>query len=433
MSIMYHNKNDDNEVATSSKEEGDELNEGLKKGPWTTEEDTLLREHVLRHGEGNWNSVKRISGLARCGKSCRLRWNNHLRPDLKKGSFSEEEEDTIIKLHAKLGNKWALMAARLPGRTDNEIKNFWNARMKKRQRAGLPLYPRNLQKESNKSQQIEQHSIKPHSPPPSLSFSSFHSSLYLPDINELTHSCTPSPQQNETNSSFLSNSYPQFTFSNNMSVFSGHTNFPLFSHFSPYGYSLTNPYQNQSLTSSVFCKGVNSNVAWVESPNESLTLNQSSPTGSTTTPNSSSHASDVYGLIGANSNSKVNSDYHEVAVVSPRGAYSAVLDSPAMDLQSLSCSDMLKNEHSTKNTSSKRKCIDDSEFVQQSTGKKLNVEGTFEGINCMDDGLFGLLNLLSSETSMPGWFHDEERPSLELKDASSNSINKELDRNPGPF
>ncbi|PNT74485.1 hypothetical protein BRADI_1g15581v3 [Brachypodium distachyon] len=117
----------------------------LKKGPWTAAEDTMLMNHVLQHGEGNWNAVQRMSGLLRCGKSCRLRWTNHLRPNLKKGSFSPQEELLIAQLHAQLGNKWARMASHLPGRTDNEIKNYWNTRCKRRQRAGLPVYPPEVQ------------------------------------------------------------------------------------------------------------------------------------------------------------------------------------------------------------------------------------------------------------------------------------------------
>ncbi|KAK7269698.1 hypothetical protein RIF29_22432 [Crotalaria pallida] len=113
----------------------------LKKGPWTSAEDAILTEYVKKHGEGNWNAVQRHSGLARCGKSCRLRWANHLRPDLRKGAFTPEEEQRIIELHARMGNKWARMAAELPGRTDNEIKNYWNTRIKRMQRAGLPIYP----------------------------------------------------------------------------------------------------------------------------------------------------------------------------------------------------------------------------------------------------------------------------------------------------
>lgn len=85
----------------------------LKKGPWTAVEDAILTEYVRKHGEGNWNSVQRNSGLARCGKSCRLRWANHLRPNLKKGAFSPEEERLILQLHSKYGNKWARMAAQV--------------------------------------------------------------------------------------------------------------------------------------------------------------------------------------------------------------------------------------------------------------------------------------------------------------------------------
>lgn len=82
----------------------------LKKGPWTSAEDAILMEYVSQNGEGNWNAVQKLSGLSRCGKSCRLRWTNHLRPDLKKGAFTPEEERLIIELHAKMGNKWARMA-----------------------------------------------------------------------------------------------------------------------------------------------------------------------------------------------------------------------------------------------------------------------------------------------------------------------------------
>ncbi|KAK4414268.1 Transcription factor [Sesamum alatum] len=125
---------------------GDSSNRGivLKKGPWTTAEDAILIDYVKKHGEGNWNAVQKHTGLSRCGKSCRLRWANHLRPNLKKGAFTSEEERLIIELHAKMGNKWAKMAVHLPGRTDNEIKNYWNTRIKRRQRAGLPLYPPEL-------------------------------------------------------------------------------------------------------------------------------------------------------------------------------------------------------------------------------------------------------------------------------------------------
>ncbi|CAN6169480.1 unnamed protein product [Urochloa humidicola] len=116
----------------------------LKKGPWTPDEDKRLKDYVEAHGEGNWNQVQRNARLNRCGKSCRLRWANHLRPDLKKGPFDAKEVDQIIRFHIMWGNKWAKMASLLPGRTDNEIKNFWNTRLKRHQRAGLPIYPEHL-------------------------------------------------------------------------------------------------------------------------------------------------------------------------------------------------------------------------------------------------------------------------------------------------
>ncbi|KAL0328201.1 UNVERIFIED_CONTAM: Transcription factor [Sesamum calycinum] len=105
---------------------------GLKKGPWTPEEDMKLTQYIEMHGPGNWRTLPKNAGLQRCGKSCRLRWTNYLRPDIKRGRFSFEEEETIIQLHSVLGNKWSAIAARLPGRTDNEIKNYWNTHIRKR-------------------------------------------------------------------------------------------------------------------------------------------------------------------------------------------------------------------------------------------------------------------------------------------------------------
>lgn len=104
----------------------------LKKGLWSPEEDEKLMRYITKHGLGRWSSVAKCAGLERCGKSCRLRWINYLRPDLKRGTFSSHEESLIIDLHASLGNRWSQIATHLPGRTDNEIKNFWNSWIKKK-------------------------------------------------------------------------------------------------------------------------------------------------------------------------------------------------------------------------------------------------------------------------------------------------------------
>ncbi|CAM8897043.1 unnamed protein product [Rhodiola kirilowii] len=105
---------------------------GLKKGRWTAEEDRILINYISQNGEGSWRSMPKNAGLLRCGKSCRLRWINYLRSDLKRGNFTSQEQDIIIHLHASLGNKWSLIANQLPGRTDNEIKNYWNSTLSRR-------------------------------------------------------------------------------------------------------------------------------------------------------------------------------------------------------------------------------------------------------------------------------------------------------------
>ncbi|CAL1376461.1 unnamed protein product [Linum trigynum] len=107
--------------------------EGLNRGAWTAMEDTKLADYIAAHGEGKWRDLPLKAGLKRCGKSCRLRWLNYLRPGIKRGNITDDEAELIIRLHKLLGNRWSLIAGRLPGRTDNEIKNFWNTNLRKKQ------------------------------------------------------------------------------------------------------------------------------------------------------------------------------------------------------------------------------------------------------------------------------------------------------------
>ncbi|XP_073298293.1 uncharacterized protein [Primulina huaijiensis] len=105
----------------------------VKKGPWSSEEDVKLKAYIEKHGTGgNWIALPQKIGLKRCGKSCRLRWLNYLRPNIKHGDFTEEEDNIICRLYISIGSRYIIIAAQLPGRTDNDIKNYWNTRLKKK-------------------------------------------------------------------------------------------------------------------------------------------------------------------------------------------------------------------------------------------------------------------------------------------------------------
>ncbi|CAI9276062.1 unnamed protein product [Lactuca saligna] len=119
-----------NMTSSCNEEEFDQL----KRGPWTLEEDNLLIRYITCHGEGRWNSLAKSAGLKRTGKSCRLRWLNYLKPDTKRGNLTPQEQLLILELHSKWGNRWSKIAQHLPGRTDNEIKNYWRTRVQKQAR-----------------------------------------------------------------------------------------------------------------------------------------------------------------------------------------------------------------------------------------------------------------------------------------------------------
>ncbi|WCJ40984.1 myb domain protein 36 [Euphorbia peplus] len=132
----------------------------VKKGPWSPEEDSKLKDYIEKHGTGgNWIALPQKAGLKRCGKSCRLRWLNYLRPNIKHGEFSDEEDRIICTLFASIGSRWSIIAAQLPGRTDNDIKNYWNTKLKKKLMALAP------QSQSQRKPSIQFPS--PHPPLPS--------------------------------------------------------------------------------------------------------------------------------------------------------------------------------------------------------------------------------------------------------------------------
>ncbi|XP_057792567.1 transcription factor MYB8-like [Salvia miltiorrhiza] len=132
---------------------------GMKKGAWSEDEDEKLRAYIHRYGHWNWRLLPKYAGLKRCGKSCRLRWVNYLKPGVKRGDFSKEEKEIVVKLHAELGNKWSTIAEQLPGRTDNEIKNFWHTRIERRRKKSPAAKPTISKANSLSTPQNQQQSL----------------------------------------------------------------------------------------------------------------------------------------------------------------------------------------------------------------------------------------------------------------------------------
>ncbi|KAE9621805.1 hypothetical protein Lal_00032693 [Lupinus albus] len=149
----------------------------VKKGPWSLEEDAKLRDYIEIHGTGgNWIALPQKVGLKRCGKSCRLRWLNYLRPNIKHGEFSEAEERVICSIFANIGSRWSIIASQLPGRTDNDIKNYWNTKLKKKMMIMNPS-PQRKQPQKVTLQPTLKNSTSSNSP---LSFKVINNSYYQP-------------------------------------------------------------------------------------------------------------------------------------------------------------------------------------------------------------------------------------------------------------
>ncbi|KAL6974501.1 hypothetical protein U1Q18_028685 [Sarracenia purpurea var. burkii] len=161
----------------------------VKRGPWSPEEDNTLKDYIERFGTGgNWIALPHKAGLKRCGKSCRLRWLNYLRPNIKHGGFTEEEDDIILSLYNNIGSRWAVIASHLPGRTDNDVKNHWNTKLKKKL-----LIPENPSLRIRTSKENSSSTAIPSSP------SSSSSSPFLPKVDNYYYN---HHQQHGINSGF---------------------------------------------------------------------------------------------------------------------------------------------------------------------------------------------------------------------------------------
>ncbi|KAG9441889.1 hypothetical protein H6P81_017743 [Aristolochia fimbriata] len=161
----------------------------VKKGPWSPEEDLKLKDYIEKHGTGGTGLLSHTK--LRCGKSCRLRWLNYLRPNLKHGEFSDDEDRIICSLFASIGSRWSIIAAQLPGRTDNDIKNYWNTKLKKKLLGLLPPPP-------HQRKPLHDHHHQPQLPSPfgssSSTSSTHHMTMMMNTSSSLISTITASPK-----------------------------------------------------------------------------------------------------------------------------------------------------------------------------------------------------------------------------------------------
>ncbi|KAK8956068.1 Transcription factor RAX3 [Platanthera guangdongensis] len=188
----------------------------VKKGPWSSEEDSKLKLFIDKFGTGgNWIALPHKAGLKRCGKSCRLRWLNYLRPNIKHGEFSEAEDTTICTLFASIGSRWSIIASQLPGRTDNDIKNYWNTKLKKKLLGISSSHKMNIKSSLLLSQQPQNQQFLFSSPLlPSASALSNKPSIFQlsAGFGTTTHQALVPPHEAISSSSTSSSSSPLFQF-----------------------------------------------------------------------------------------------------------------------------------------------------------------------------------------------------------------------------